>query len=125
MILDQYDKPSEVPIDTITCGVPLAQVCVILFPFIQRWICNYLTDQFESVYNGKIMAIINGKAQEVELDNPLERFTPDYIKKKIDKWIDSYESRNDPIMVPLKNGEEAPIYFYRDKDKVEIDLLFI
>lgn len=23
------------------------------------------------------------------------------------------------------NGEEAPIYFYRDKDKVEIDLLFI
>lgn len=23
------------------------------------------------------------------------------------------------------NGEEAPIYFYRDKDKVKIDLLFI
>ena len=120
MILDQYDKPSEVPIDTITCGVPLAQVCVILFPFIQRWICNYLTDQFESVYNGKIMAIINGKAQEVELDNPLERFTPDYIKKKIDKWIDSYESRNDPIMVPLKNGEDAPIYFTgRPYDPIE------
>lgn len=110
-VLDQYDKPSDNPIDTNTCGIPLSEVCVILFPFIQKWITDYLTNQFESISN-KIPVYKNGKVELIETDDPMSDYSPDFIKKKIDKWIDSFESRCEPITVRCVDGEVYPVAFF-------------
>ena len=111
MILDQYDKPSDVPIDTITCGVPLAEVCVILFPYIWRWISNYLTNQFEAISNKLPCFNKKGEVEVMELDDPMADYSPEFIKKKIDKWIDSFESRNEPVTVRTVDGTAHPLVF--------------
>ena len=102
MVLDQFDTPDEVPIDVNHCGIPLAEVCVTLFPFIVRWVSNYLTEQFESA--GKHIQVINNKGEVIsaEMINPMDDYTTDLIKKRIDKYIDNYESRFEPVYVTLK-----------------------
>lgn len=111
MVLDQYDKPSDVPIDTITCGVPLAEVCVILFPYIWRWISNYLTNQFEAITNKLPCFNDKGEVELMELDDPMAEYSPEFIKKKIDKWIDSFESRNEPVTVRVSDGTKRALVF--------------
>jgi hypothetical protein len=116
-VLDQYDKPEDDPIDMLHSGIPLAQVCAMSFPFIRRWIYNYLENIFinnpyilmqKSVKNNEG---VPRQAQFKELDHPMDLYTQDYIKKKIDNWLNTYESRFEPITVKLKSGETVPIVF--------------
>lgn len=103
MLLDQYDTPDEVPIDTQHCGIPLAELCVTLYPFIVRWVTNYFTELFETA--GTQQPVLTSKGPLMtELHNPMEEYQPDVIKKRIDKWIDNYETRFEPIMVSCKEN---------------------
>ncbi len=116
MLLDQYDTPDEVPIDTEHCGIPLAEVCVTLYPFIMKWVNNYFTELFETSGTQHTVLSTSGKVVMTELYNPMEDYQPDVIKKRIDKWIDNYETRFEPIMVSYKNPDtgdivKAPIVF--------------
>ena len=105
MLLDQYDTPDEVPIDTEHCGVPLAELCVTLYPFIVRWVTNYLTEMFETSGIRHYVRTNKGEVSFVELYEPMEDYQPDIIKKRIDKWIDNYETRFEPLNVRYKNDD--------------------
>ena len=108
-VLNQYDKPSEDPIDMTHTGIPLAQVCIMLFPFVRRWVHNYIENNF-SIASRKN---IPGDAPDttVEYGDVMSMYTPDFIKKKIDNWIDNYESRFDPVEIPLKDGTMVKVAF--------------
>ena len=113
-VLDQYDKPDDDPIDMNHTGIPLSQVCIMLFPYIRRWVHNFLENNLSIdchlvPYREKVGDEIVVKPKE--LDDPMSVYTQDYIKKRIDKWIDNYESRFDPVMVPLKDGTEKALVF--------------
>ena len=102
MVLDQYDTPDEVPIDVNHTGIPLAELCVTLFPFIARWVANYLSEQFEVSGNRLNLALKGGNVESYELDDPMQDYTADLIKKRIDKFIDNYETRFEPVTVRIK-----------------------
>lgn len=114
MTLDQFDTPDEVPIDVNHCGLPLADVCVTLFPFILRWVLNYLTEELDTSGTGCRVLTPSGNVVELELDDALADYTSDKVKKRITKYIDNYESRFEPIYVRCKtaNGSKKfPMVF--------------
>ena len=113
-VLDQYDKPDECPIDMIHSGIPLAEVCVAIFPFIVRWISNFMINNFEAATN--TYAILDAKSKETngdygKVEDVMAMYTPEYIKKRINKWIDNYESRFDPVEVPTNDGRLMKVAF--------------
>lgn len=111
-VLNDYDKPQDCPIDIIHTGIPLAEVCVGLFPFIRRWIINYMTSSFEMATNQfPIISNEDGKIASVKVDDVMSMYTPEYVKKRIDKWIDNYESRFDPVEIPCDDGKLHKIAF--------------
>lgn len=111
-VLDQYDKPDECPIDMIHSGIPLAEVCTAVFPFIVRWISNFMTNSFEASTN--IIPVIDKSGKPTSLYKPedvMSMYTPEFIKKKINKWIDNYESRFDPVEIPMSDGKLHHVAF--------------
>ena len=93
-VLTQYDVPSDMPIDMNHTGFPLSEVLQSLFLYVKRWIYNWALNTFES--SGGAIPYYSGKTKEISMAKPVDpmsKFTPDYIKKKIDGWIDNYESR--------------------------------
>lgn len=108
-VLDQYDKPSEDPIDMTHTGIPLAQVCIMLFPFIRRWVHNYIENYIATATHANPVG--NAQDEHVEYGDVMAMYTPDFIKKKIDNWIDNYESRFDPVEFPLKDGTMTKVAF--------------
>lgn len=112
-VLDQYDKPNECPIDMIHSGIPLAEVCTAIFPFIVRWISNFMINNFEAATN--VLPLFDKKTNEiigtVKPEDVMSMYTPEYIKKRINKWIDNYESRFDPIEIPVSDGTMKHVRF--------------
>lgn len=113
-VLDQYDLPSEVPIDLIHTGIPLSQCCVTLYPFLVKWISDYIQNQF--VTNGnKLQVLKNGNVVVAELDDPMADYSAEDIRKRLDKYVDSFETRFEPVLVRCKaeNGAVArlPLVF--------------
>lgn len=106
-VLTQYDIPEDSPIDMNTTGFPLSEVLQMLFPFVQRWIYNFFMNEFESRGN-KIV----GNDKVIEYEDVMALYTPDYIKKRIDGWIDSYESRFDLVEVPTSDGKNISYIFH-------------
>ena len=123
-VLTQYDKPDDCPIDMNHTGYPLSEVIQSLYPFIERWVYNWFVNEFDVssgvkpalIYeNGKKKLVAmnavnlityksydaNGKEIEkvrTEKSNIVDgKYNIDNIRKRINTWIDNYESRFDPI----------------------------
>lgn len=93
-ILTQCDTPEDNPIDMNHTGFPLSEVLTMLFPFIKRWLYNWFMNQMESRGNKQLAYNTEtNKSEYITYENAMSKFTPDYIGKKIDGWIDNYESR--------------------------------
>ena len=103
-VLDQYDKPSDDPIDMLFTGVPLAHVCVMVFPFVKRWIHEWFNNEYGVASKAITYVDKKGNSAEHALDDVMAVYTPDYIEKQINKWIDNYESRFDPVLIPTVDG---------------------
>ena len=115
-VLTQYDKPDDMPIDMNHTGFPLSEVLQALFPYVKRWVYNWALNTFESKGGTIPFWDTNSKKMIVaRAIDPMSKFTPDYIKKKIDSWIDNYESRCDYVEVDLElengNTGKRPLYF--------------
>jgi DNA-directed RNA polymerase beta' subunit len=100
---NRYD---EMQVDFFNTGVPLATCCVLFTPFVISWVKNYFTRVFEKSQN-KFPLLPNkeGATSEdivyVELRNPELYFNEEYIKKQLDKFINSYADRFEIIEMPI------------------------
>ena len=112
-VLTQYDTPDDSPIDMNCTGFPLSEVVTMLFPFIKRWIYNWFLNTFESAGNKKIVynKYKDAKTKDKVLTaiDVMSKYTPEYIQKKIDGWIDNYESRFELITIDAED-EDGKIY---------------
>ena len=100
-VLDEYDKPEDSPIDMTHTGIPLSQVCVMLFPFVTRFVRNFMVEKF-SRQNAGLIPMAGGDA--IRVGDVESMYNPAYIEKQINKWIDNYESRFDPVLIPTEDG---------------------
>lgn len=134
-VLTQYDKPEDCPIDMNHTGFPLSEVLQALYPFIERWVYNWFVNEFDVSEGTKLARImVDGKPKIVAMKavnvikyksyddkgNEIEKeriersnivdgkYNIDNIRKRINSWIDNYESRFEPITY---DGEyEGKIY---------------
>lgn len=114
--IDSADKPEENPIDIFHTGVPLAQCCVLFYPFIKRYVSEFIRQTVESmgdrypVYDEKENKIIN----YLNFKDPLSYYNSDKIQEIIDQFIGTPATRFRPVELPVDlDGTTAmlPIHF--------------
>lgn len=107
------NRPEEMMIDFRNCGVPLAQVCSLCYPYILQWVKNF----FElNVINSPDLRMIDPQTGELggktaTIERPDTYFTEKYFKKKIDQFVKGPETRFEPIEVPLTDGTKKYLAF--------------
>lgn len=113
-LMTYVDKPGDMNVDILHSGVPVAQCCSLGFPLVTRWITEFFRKEFESKGSTYPVLTSDGKGgTKIEykaLDNPLEFYNQNYIKKKIDSYANTYSVRFEPIEVPVKNGGDTKYY---------------
>jgi hypothetical protein len=88
------------------CGVPLAHLCNLFYPFFLYEIKSLLDDEFSTV---KTFVGYNPKTKErttfTEFYNPADDFSQDKIKKMINLFITSQDSRLLPVEFNTSKGK--------------------
>lgn len=105
------ERPDDMFIDFFHAGIPMTQLCSLIYPFLLHYIKNFFERE---LFDSKTAKILYDKETDkiidiVELDSPESYFSDKYIKKKIDSFVKSPESRFDKIEVPVKNRKD-PMY---------------
>lgn len=101
--IDSADKPEENPIDIFHTGVPLAQCCVLFYPFIKRYVSEFIRQTVESmgdrypVYDEKENKIVN----YLNFKDPLSYYNSDKIQEIIDQFIGTPATRFRPVELPV------------------------
>ena len=104
-------------------GVPLSQVIVLFFPFFVNYIENYIEE-----HESEISEFKTEDGKKVVIKNIREQFSEKEIKRLMNLFIKSPESRFTPIMVKDDKGKEYPINLYREdlgRNFTLTDLFFI
>ena len=98
------------------CGLPLANCISNAMPFFVGWLAEFFRREFEAMAN-KYPAydVKSGTVKYVQLKNPIAYFNDDYCNKLMNKFINSYNERFDPIEIPT---EEPGTYFMAFKGRV-------
>lgn len=79
-------------------GVPLSQVCVLFYPFFVKFIQDMVEPFKEEL-----------EAQDINVD---EQFSEEKIKKMLELFIKSPDSRFQPFKVYNKKGDSVPVNLY-------------
>lgn len=104
--MDMYETPYDDPIDMYSTGFPLAQLCVMGFPFMKAEVSEFMRQLFESLGTRyPIKDSKTGKVRLINLEEPMSMYTEDYIQKQINLWIETPGVRFRPVMIPTVEGE--------------------
>ena len=103
--MDMYDTPDDNPIDMYSTGFPLAQLCVMGFPFMKAEVLEFMRQLFEAIGTRYPIRGKDGKVRLINLDEPMSMYTEDYVQKQIDLWINTPGVRFRPVMIPTEEGE--------------------
>lgn len=113
--LNGCDVPNECIVDITHSGIPLSYCITAGYPFMIKW----LTEFFEDTFRNKKMipACRKNKKGEyefkyVEIKDPTEVFTKEYIDKKLEMFKQSFGfQRFETIKIECVDGTEAELYF--------------
>lgn len=98
------------------CGLPLANCISNAIPFFVGWLSDFFRREFEAMgnkypaYDAKTKTV-----KYIQLKNPVAYFNDDYCNKLMNKFINSYNERFDPIELPT---EEPGTYYLAFKGRV-------
>ncbi len=112
-VMDNLKRPEDNPVDIFHTGIPLSKCLILGYDFILRYCRQFFEDNFRNVKEYPVYKIKNGKyeiAGSIEITNQLERFTTDYIKKKINRFKNSHGTRFELITIETKAGKEIPMH---------------
>lgn len=112
--IDAADKPEDNPIDIFHTGIPLAQCCVLFYPFIKRYITEFFRQQFESTGVRVPYLVSENNIEYLESDDVLGYYNPDKIQQIVDQFVNTPAVRFRKIEIPVKrNGETimSPLFF--------------
>lgn len=113
-VMTGYERPEENPVDLFHTGIPLSKCLVLGYPFIIKWCLDFFEREFGSQQKhvfykrGKTGELIQ---EDVEIADQMSIFTKDYLDKRMEKFLYTYSSRFDPIMITLKDGKEVYMKF--------------
>ena len=112
-VMDNLQRPEDNPVDIFHTGLPLAKCLILGYDFILRYCRQFFEDNFRNVKEYPVYELKNGEYKitgSVKIKNQLERFTADYIKKKINRFKNSHGTRFELITIETEDGSEIPIH---------------
>ena len=116
-------KELEVPFGYT--GIPISQLCVLLYPFYSKYISDFIEYHIES-----FCRLRTSSGGIIEIDESLvrEQFSDQLIQKMVDNYIRNIEGRFDSLKVKHENGKEYPIDLYHKelgRNFTVTDLLYL
>lgn len=110
--IQNIDKPADDPIDSEYTGIPLSECCVLAFPFVVRELQEILRQELDSL-GGRLPKYdknMNFIGYD-ELADPMDKFTTDYLQKKINLYINTPGARFRPIHIRSKEGKTLTLRY--------------
>jgi len=104
-------------------GIPLAQLCVLFYPYFIKYITDFFDERVDEISKVK-----DKKGNIIEIKNVREQFTDEKIKKLLELYIKSPESRFNSIKVEDEAGNKHSVGILREdlgRKFTIIDLLYI
>lgn len=109
----KVESVDDLMVDLDHSAVPLASLCVNLFPYMIFWVRRFFENEFGGTGTYPYMTK-KGEIKFVKVKNPLIEFSDERIKKELERFIKGYSNRLIPIEVP---NEEGIKIFMRFKGK--------
>jgi DNA-directed RNA polymerase beta' subunit len=100
-------------------GVPLSQCIVIFLPFVVKWLQSWFEKEYGMIKTFTVRDKKTGEPRQVNLVDPMEDFTFDAIKMKIDQFVKAQTERFEVVQVHTEEGY-IPVYWRgmnRDPDR--------
>lgn len=107
------DRPEDSMIDIFHSGFPIATCCSMAYPFIEHWILEFISKEFETRQRKAVLVKENGKyhMEYAKLGDVMAFYTPQYIEKNVEQFMHTYGARFKPLVIPMEDGSEAYILF--------------
>ena len=118
--IDSADLPEQNPIDIFYTGIPLAQVCVLFFPFIKRYVRNFIRNHLDSMGDRIPVKRKNGSFDYILTKDVMSYYNDSKLQMIIDQFVNTPAVRFRPVLVPTEEGE-FPLRFTGDDSKRKSD----
>lgn len=113
-VFTDVQLPSDVMVDIMHSGFPIATCCSMAYPFIEHWILDFFAKEFETRERKQILVKDkNGKyhLEFAKIGDVMAYYNPSYIEKKTEQYMHTYGSRFEPLKIPMDDGSEAYMLF--------------
>lgn len=107
-------KPSELMVDIFHAGFPIATCCSLGYPFIERWITEFMGREFETRERKQVLVKHEDGSYTMEyakIGDVMAMYNPSYLEKKVEQFMETYGSRFEPLTIPMADGSESYILF--------------
>lgn len=112
-VMNNLQRPEDNPIDIFHSGIPLSKCLIIGYDFILRYCTQFFADNFRNVSEYPVYNLVDGEYKivgSVKLKNQLDKFTSEYIRKKINRFKNSHGTRFEIITIDTEDGREIPMH---------------
>lgn len=113
-IYTNASTPDDIMIDIMHSGFPIATCCSMAYPFIEHWILNFFSREFETREKKQILVKdANGKyhMEFAKVGDVMAFYNPSYLETKIEQYMNTYGNRFEPLVIPMADGSEAYMLF--------------
>lgn len=113
-IFSNAKTPDDMMIDIFHSGFPIASCCSMAYPFIEHWILNFFSREFETREKKQILVKDkdgNLKLEFAKIGDVMAFYNPSYIETKVEQFMNTYGNRFEPLVIPMADGTEAFMLF--------------
>ena len=106
--------PKDLMVDIFHSGFPIATCCSMAYPFIEHWIIDFMSKEFETRERKQIL--VKNEKGEYELKfekvgDVMAKYTPAYIERKVEQFMETFGARFEPLTIPMADGSESYMLF--------------
>lgn len=105
------ETPEDTPTKFGNAGIPIAQVCSLLYPFVAAWLRDFFEREYIMNKESKLAIDKNGEIIPISIYKPEAYFTDKFIKKMVDRFIYDPESRFDTLKIPVEKDKLCEVAF--------------
>lgn len=108
------NSPDDMEVDILHSGIPLALCLVTGYPLIMNYLLTFFNEMFNNNPTISVLKKVKGgkpELVEVETGDVMNQFTQEYLDDKIEKYMNTFGGRFEPVSITLEDGSEVQIAF--------------
>lgn len=104
-IFQGTNRPEDMQVDFGHAGIPLAQVCSMMAPFIIGWTKRFFETEMVKIGSKYPVKMKDGSLKYLKIKKPELYYNETYIKKHLDRFIRSDGDRFEKIEIPIEDED--------------------